>query len=261
MLKGVRYDAPVSPETLAAWNRQLETLFPKTDELSHLLIRWEPGNAWVVDGVWQAVERWFIWELFPLWTQDELIQRECKSTIAPRELNHYDGTKHRVMMVTTITQPQYEMYQETGMFAKPLWVIQGEKGGHPMWYGQAEKRMRKLAGLPTEAPYPGDLPYAPFDSRVIKHMEHFARLRQLQAEVRNTRRSRSDAMKAQMTAKEREWRVAFIKWMEEQITPETGKTLNRVIDKLGLDAKRADTDYSREWEEGKNRFIETGYLR
>lgn len=258
----VQYDPPTTPAELAVWQSALDLLFPVSMEVSHFRLVWEPGNAYMVDGMWQVVERWFLYEMFPIWTvTDDAILEELDGP-PPRSLNVYEKHLQDVRNVTTITQRQWDLYRETDRhyFARPYWVIQGDVGGHRLAYSTTERTLRKFAGLAPEAPLPGTQPYAPFDGRVLRHLYHLAELRRFKQRLHADRRCRTAQMKAQRATLEREARQLQINWIESEITMESAKPIRREAGSQNADPRRVDTDYGKEWEMAKAAFLETGRL-
>ena len=258
----VQYDPPVSASEHAVWQSALDTLFPVSDEASHFRVVWEPGNAWMVDGMWQVVERWFLYEMFPIWTQsDEGVLEELDGP-PPHALNRYRSDLQDVATVTTITQRQWDLYRETDrrFFARPYWVIQGDIGGHKCAYATAERTLRKFAGLAPDAPLPGTLDYAPFDARVVRHLHHLADLRRFRQRLHADRRLRVAQSKAQRLGREREARALQLRWIEDEIDMEAARAVRREAVSQNADPRRVDTDFSREWETTRATFLETGRL-
>lgn len=64
----------------------------------------------------------------------------------------------------------YELFRETGRYGRRWWVVQGSKGGHRYRLSEAERTVwRTLTGT-DDTPIPGELPYAPFDQRVLRQI-------------------------------------------------------------------------------------------
>lgn len=258
----VQYDPPVDGATLAVWQSALDALFPVSMEVSHFRNVWEPGNAWMVDGMWQVVERFFLYEMFPIWTvSDDAILEELEGP-PPRSVNVYDRHRQDVANVTTITQRQWNLYRETDKqyFARPYWVIQGDTGGHKLSYSTTERTLRKFAGLSADAALPGMLDYAPFDQRVVAHLHHLASMRRFRQRLHADRRARTAQMKAQRASMEREARALQLKWIEAEVDMEAARPIRREAVGQNADPRRVDTDFSREWETAKAAFLDTGKL-
>lgn len=70
-----------------------------------------------------------------------------------------------------VTHRKWELWREFGCEATIFWVVQGDAGGHKYKIKDvAEMHARELMGFPPDTPSVGDLPYAPFDSRVIEQL-------------------------------------------------------------------------------------------
>jgi hypothetical protein len=111
----------------------------------------------------------------------------------------------------------YELYHQTGCLGERFWVIQGDRGGHRWSLNQTEKRLLWLAtnGVLKDVPFPGDLPYAPFDRRVTRHLLDIER-------VLMTRRvlQYGEQMEASLDAEEQaeleQARGLYFDWLGEQ---------------------------------------------
>lgn len=199
---GFSRDAPHSPATIADWQRQLESVIPKTDQLSHLRIEWEPGYPWQPKG------RYVLWQMSPIRKKitkfdangkphlvDVLaIHEDLYKALAgpsPMSTGHacFDDwcecvMKHKRWVggppssVPGVDLKAWELYQQTGHFGRRWWVIQGENGGHRYALSSDEKRlMRAMAnGVDPVVPKICDLPYAPFDNRVLMHVRRYDKL-------------------------------------------------------------------------------------
>jgi hypothetical protein len=101
---------------------------------------------------------------------------------------------------------QCRMYREHKVWARDLWVIQGSQGGHPVEYQPHEQKMLQAAGLPTDPPPVGTLPYAPFDERVIAQLRNRSRLDKLGSMSAVQRHARADVVQREMDEAERDFR-------------------------------------------------------
>lgn len=169
-----RYEPPVSRSTLAGWQRALDTLAPPDDRRMRLVLRWEPGD------VWQPIQRWIIWLCQdPRWIKTEpWVVAELKRN-SPRSNGHYCGVgyclcaqkRNRWVGGTAkfIDRETWRLYDETGLFGWRWWTIQGAGGGHRFQWDPEEmaSKLSQMRGGPADTPAPGDLPYAPFDHRVL----------------------------------------------------------------------------------------------
>jgi hypothetical protein len=101
----------------------------------------------------------------------------------PRENGYFDKILGRFVyraecLPPNITQRQWLLWRSEKAFAEPIWIVQGENGGHKRRFSELEGVILRKAGLPREAPDPGDLPFAPFDDRIL---DKLTRMGELQA--------------------------------------------------------------------------------
>ncbi|MBA2713420.1 MAG: hypothetical protein H0U55_07705 [Rubrobacteraceae bacterium] len=158
-----------------------------------------------------------------------------------------------------ITERAWHLFRETNCWGRPYWVIQGTKGGHKRWFSQNEQKLLKMAGLPTDPPAPGDLPYAEFDDRVLVQLEKLDMLRSEQGQLK--RRGSILGKNAHQIREEEDGKkfrlqlVSFLKEQMEEIAPDVHKGL------LGIDAARSTNDPGKMeevMELAEHDFIETG---
>lgn len=173
----IEYDRTPDP----AWQAALDALHrPGT---ARVIIAWEPGD------VWQPIHRWFLWQLQP-WhlSQADAIKQELRGPhprrhavlqYVPAAVNGRVELRPRMVGGGLVERRQYELhwaqYRETGELVIPrrLWVIQGDRGGHPFAVSASEQMVRAEQGLPADVPSAGDLPYAEFDARVLRALERY----------------------------------------------------------------------------------------
>ena len=169
------YDAPHSQATIAEWQRALDAETYRGDKLSRLVIRWEAGDPW------QPIRRYLIWQCVdPQHVVIEPWNRKALNGPSPRSRGHYCApgwcfcelkangwTGGATKMVDTAT---WRLYHDTGLYGQRWWTIQGAHGGHRYQWASDElaAAVAQVKGKPTQTPAPGDLPYAPFDRRVIR---------------------------------------------------------------------------------------------
>ena len=119
-----------------------------------------------------------------------------------------------------VSDVQHEMYRQWRVYARPFWAIQGTTGGHQVRFSPWQQNVLLAKGLPHEPPTIGALPFAPFDERVVHHLEHLNRLHQLDDSLERLARSATkEAADAEMDTIQREIRVAESRFIEEQMTP------------------------------------------
>ena len=169
---------------------RLAETFPRTDGLPWLMARWEPGDDWA------PIERWVVWEVHP-WhlvpPEDQALVREALEGPNPRATGHYCAAgwcecpikRNRFTggaSESTDYFRQWQVAQElraagTPGYPRIVWIVQGERGGHPPMMDSIEKQLAAAAELPTDYPVAGALPYAQLDERVIRGLVAHDRLR------------------------------------------------------------------------------------
>lgn len=185
-------------EPPAAWVERLAQVSPP----DHPHISWlEIG--WVAGTLEAAIQRWVLYEVTP----------PAHVPKAAKEAFHHMHNHERREDHTAEEQRMLRAFFERGVWLRPFWIIQGEQGGHRYRFLQSEQRELELMGLPTEPPLPGDLPFAPFDERVVRQIMQWDVLRKGYADIRS----------GQATERARlaqEWRTTFLDWLQRQLTLE-----------------------------------------
>lgn len=167
----------------------LDAVSPKADNLAWLHLAWEPGevvtvmhttpNGTIEETFDQRVERWVLWQIQPVQFIPPHILKELQGP-HPRSSGQWrpylrgDGTRGARWFggpCAYVTRQQWELFQTTGGFATPWWVVQGDKGGHRVTLSPPEMALYAAefgVGLDAvEVPRMGQLPYADFDRRTI----------------------------------------------------------------------------------------------
>lgn len=260
-----RYDSPVSRAKMAIWQAQIDRVFHPVDRLSRLIIRWDAGDTW------QPIQRFVIWHC----EDPELVRipptvRAALRRPHPRSKGHYcaSGTNERgaVWCMCPIKANRWrgganqhmdrgtwELYRDTGLYGRRWWTIQGHKGGHRFVWdtSEFEARFSAMHGGPQQTPDPGDLPYAPFDGRVLDRIAPLDKVRAWSMMVDFATRHPD-----QLDAEEEAEAVAFkralwhhIDWGIEEAWEMGGSALKQHLretvgrPKIGED--RTDVDYER----------------
>lgn len=167
-------------EPPAAWQAALDAIAPPHRQKSRLLIRWHAGREFfdpsVGCRVWQPIERWIIWELIPSTVMSprfpavaRLAGPRIDGGVALRDLVGVRGLLE--LDRTACDREQWALYLETGQYARMVWVVQGSSGGHQRHFSEWQRMGLARRGLREDPPYPGELPYAPFDRRVLDQLE------------------------------------------------------------------------------------------
>lgn len=175
----VEFDREPPPE----WQDALRAVAPLSDRQSGLAIHFETGDRW------QPVNRWIIWQLQPWPFVRPEVQRELQGPhprrharleYSPRTVNGKTTLRPSVRggpcrFVDRRTWEIHQHYAAQGVLVGPrrFWVIQGDGGGHPYQIEQADETMRLALGLPADVPSAGDVPYAPFDQRVLDGIREY----------------------------------------------------------------------------------------
>jgi hypothetical protein len=108
----------------------------------------------------------------------------------------------------------------------PVWVVQGEGGGHPYRYADHEKRLLRLAQLPDREPELGGLPFAPLDDRVLWRLLALDRLRTRYGDKRRGEGTLADEQG-------REWRRRFLEFVVAGNTDALGQ-MSDILARCGL---------------------------
>jgi len=185
-----RLEPPINKPDLAVWQAQLEQVVQKTDQLSWLKIVWEPGDPW------SPKQRWMLWQMRPVSNAQGVLNvpEEILAALKgphPRSSGHAcfpgycycDIKANRWVggpstMCPGVDRMTWELFQETQCYGERWWVIQGSNGGHRYSLSDSELRFASLAsgGQTAKIPKLAELPYAPFDNRVLAHIARYDKL-------------------------------------------------------------------------------------
>lgn len=158
------------------WVADLATLSPPTPQLSHLELWWEAGVPWA------PAQRWVLYNLHPVnalerWRFEDLgahldAQHPC---VCPWQWRANAVESHQCLRCNGYrTQGRtriYRTFMDRGYYALPMWVIQGQSGGHPSVYSALEKQLLSEQGQSVQVPATGSLPYAGWDVRVHRKIQ------------------------------------------------------------------------------------------
>lgn len=242
-----RYAPPVGPATIAGWQAELERVVPRTDRLSWLYLRWEPGD------VWEPVQRWVLWQVWPADVTAALMPQQWAALHgpSPRSKGRFSAERRRWVGGATpwLSRQQWEIGQEIGRYAEPWWVVQGPNGGHRIRLSDAEKQMRKMQGRIDAWPRMGALPYAPFDTRVTRWVRQYDLLQRWTALRGFDQRTGDDVMR-ELEADSRRAAELQLAWLDEQVAEtvdEGGGAFRALWDAqrpVGLSKRGVDADAS-----------------
>lgn len=195
----------------ADWLLLLREISPVTDQHSWLLPYW-----------YRLRERWVLYEAIPenLLPEDET---PVDVGISGFELlNRLRGPAPRdlpeVMQTPWVSNAQHEMYRLYRVWARPFWVLQGERGGHQYRYSVSQKECLTALGLNTDPPAIGSLPACSFDQRVVRQLTRLNRLYVLNGSLQRLRETGTGEAADAMQAKaQREIRQVSMRMLEEQV--------------------------------------------
>ena len=169
------YAPPVSDETIKGWQAELDRYYDRRPRGARVVIYWEPGDPW------QPINRFFLGQAVdPRFVTIEPWVLAALKGPNPRSQGHYCGDGYCLCEVKRyrweggasrfVTGYQWRMYRDTGLYVTPWWVIQGSRGGHRYKWEKEEvaSLVASIKGLGDQPPCAGDLPYAPFDQRVLR---------------------------------------------------------------------------------------------
>lgn len=208
-----------------SWQRSLARIAPRSEVLNWLHLGWYAGDLWC------PVERWIVYEMTPFSAvarQQALAQRfgfedefyRALTGPNPRTGGHYDAALGCFLHKgppPLIDRRQWVLFRELGAFARPVWVVQGDRGGHKRHFSPLEIRHLRTQGYPyDEAPAPGELPYADFDERVVDQLARMDQLRKWDRRRAWTRRTIGDQWRARAKA-ETEFLRLFGAWLDQQL--------------------------------------------
>lgn len=138
-----------------SWVKRLREVSPISEQHSWLDIRWFAES-----------ERWLLYEMVP----NAFISPGMRAEL---EGAHPDTLEDWARIVSAY---QWQMYRKHKVHARPCWVIQGNNGGHLVAFSPVDQELARSQGLPQEPPAPGELPYAPFDERVVRQIVRMSKL-------------------------------------------------------------------------------------
>jgi hypothetical protein len=247
---------------IKAWTDQLAAFAPQQDHMPWLKLVWFPGEDY------EPVQRWAIYEMFPMLDLLWDTTREDLEGESPRKRGEWvsddsvPGGK-RWKSESTVSLQQWELFRETNCYPTLFWIIQGEHGGHKWMLTQQEQQFLQAAGIhPHDTPAPGDLPYAPFDQRVMKQLHRYNDLKGRDHEMylqekKYGKQAAVQIVDGQRDRQKRDFKMElqkFLRLQVQQTLEENWDVVRRAIDALGT----ADDGsyFDRHEEESEQSFIE-----
>lgn len=222
------------------WQQELDRIAPPGDTVSSLVILWEPGDPW------EKLERWVIWQRYPLDRHGraivpQMIDRAALEGASPRVTGHYCGAGWCLCAMKAnrwvdgnplsygIDYRTWELYQQTGRYHRRWWVVQGPDGGHPYRYDKWEQKLRRMAKQSPDAPFIGDLPYAEPNRLTWQRIGGLNLLRAHRELQDFTSRTAQDFARADRDRDEA-YEAAKLNWISDRLTdaaPRFQKALKR----------------------------------
>lgn len=210
------WEKPVPEE----WQTALRDAAPAGERLSNFQIVWEPGEP-------QApIQRYVLWQMRPRENTRKMIVRGDPRVLGltqehPRKYAKWDAhlgcyRKWGGGFAATDLMT-WKLYHETGQYGQRWWVIQGAHGGHRYDLTKVEQKILAMKSKRREVDVPlaGDLPYAEFDERVLRHLRKLESVARWQKVC-----AYADANEARLDAEEQkeaeESRRLMSDWLDEQ---------------------------------------------
>lgn len=192
-----------APAQLAVWQAECTALFGSPNEhVSWLHLDWYDD---------EDVNRLVVYQCSP------------RAKLSPFHMDFLNGPPPRkdAMGRATKDSPpmlrqQWELSQRYGCWAQPFWIIQGARGGHKRRFSATETNLLKIAGLPITPPDAGDLPYAPWDTRVVHQLAQLDDMRRWE-KCEDFASRKWDTLDAEEQAAVKDMRKAHLKWLDTQV--------------------------------------------
>lgn len=231
----VLWDRPVPPE----WEARLREISPISNEHSWLCLKWHP-----------AIERFMVYEMVPNQHIDDGTRAELEGP-HPHTLEEW---------ARVITPWQWEAYRKYRCHARLAWIIQGNHGGHKVWFSEIDKELMRAQGLPTEPPAFGSLPYAPFDERVVRQLVAMNKLVAAKNDLAEFKRrwGNTPGFKRSYAKQLTEARERYVAFINQQFA-DGDEHFTDALKKGELeDAPRTEKEYVKENEEADEKYRLTG---
>lgn len=227
-------------EIRAEWERRLREVSPTSDAVSWLAMRFHPD-----------FDRLVLYECVPI---RFISDNELIADLGGADPESEEGKD------VLVSAYQQEMFRKHRVHARPCWVIQGCNGGHQVDYDDATKELMRASGLPTEAPKPGTLPYAPFDERVVRQILRMSKLMKAKNDLSEFKRKygTTEGHKREYRNGLEAARKEYVAYLNEQFA-EPAEDFIAAANAGEMDThKRVDTDFQKEDELIDEKYIRTG---
>jgi hypothetical protein len=228
------YDVPVE------WEQRLREISPISDRHSWLAFRW-----------FAEAQRWILYECVPI---RFVVDNELIADLGGPDAETPAGADVLVSVF------QQQMFKKHRVHARPMWVIQGSRGGHYVVFSATVQEDHRALGLPPEPPKVGDLPYAAFDERVVRQLVEASKLVQFKNDFGEFKKRFGDVDSQKREAKTalHAARERYVTFINNQF--EDGDDLFRSAYGKGelSDAPTTDKEYVRENEKADEKYVLTG---
>lgn len=230
-------------EVPAAWRAALREIDPIRDATSYLEFHW-----------YVPAQRWVLYNMVPMHSYPPEDQ-----TTFWAEVNGPDP-KYLPEHETFLSSVQWQLWQTHKRIAEPFWVIQGSNGGHLVRYNSEHQMIAKAAGLPSQPPAPGDLPYAGWDARVERQLKRLNLLRQAEGDLDVfMRQNTGEGLRARKKDAAKAYRAEVAKWLADSQTEAMDHYIRAFKkDELPITGSSDAPDWEREEEKAVANYIETG---
>ncbi len=250
-----------------AWQADLERLAPRSDKTNWLKIHWFAGWDY------EPVQRWRIFEMFP---KLEHVPEEILEDLQGLSPRHPDNGKWvtpgfevleeeqditRWCSWSSVDFDQWTLFQETGCFAVPVWIVQGDKGGHQWRLSSSELGFLEEQGIKSaELPLPGDLPYADYDQRTFTQLAEFDKLRKWNLNTSWDDRGMTKTVaglwvRGERVAAEQEYNKRLMQHLEAQIDTAVSDMSRSALPGFS-DLPKGDRNYNRNRDAEDQAFVE-----
>lgn len=255
------HDPPVSPQEIARWQADLETVVPRTDRVPWLKIIWQAGMDY------EPVQRFELYEMVPLhpeinWIPDGIL--DALQGPNPRTVGCWykgeDGVT-RWISDSLVSLMQWELYRETNCWGRRWWIIQGDNGGHRLSWGPIERGFWQAKhGDAVQLPAPGSLAYAPYDNRVKEQVIRADRMREWRNALAWDERARTKSGAAKYVAQHRDalarqLNETMLQFLDEQVKAATSEVSQKELDRY-MDTAPLDTQFDRKYEQLEQHILQ-----
>jgi len=254
-----------------AWQENLERLAPQGENVNWLKIHWFAGWDY------EPVQRWRIFEMIHVREVDGKLNvpyemLEDLKGLSPRHPDNGKWLREGFQVLdeesdgfdrwcswSSVDFDQWTLFQETGCFPVPVWIIQGDKGGHRWRLSSSELGILKESGIEEpELPFPGELPYSDYNQLTFTKLAEFDRLRKWRMNTEwDSRLGPNHAglwVRQERQEMEKDYNRALLKHLEDQMEAAVGD-LPRSYLPGTADMPRGDYKYNKDEDAEDEAFV------